>query len=226
MADKDLSPEKRLLKVIEGQSDKDSGPSPLGAGKKYFSIANLKARLSFFKDKFKKGPAKSSSQPFELKGINVFLQSCILIVAVGLGISVKVEFDNLDKKQLAAMPKLAADAQAEPLGVVSLLQSESFYLDRVRDRDLFKFGDVKRAASVNFGKEGEEKKISELEELTKGFKLVGISWSNEPDAIIEDEVAKRTYFISTGAMINEIKVQAIFKDKVILRYQGDEVELR
>jgi len=44
--------------------------------------------------------------------------------------------------------------------------------------------------------------------------------------IIEDTQAKRAYFLKRGQMINDFEVKAIFKDKVILSYQGEEIELR
>jgi type II secretory pathway component PulC len=56
---------------------------------------------------------------------------------------------------------------------------------------------------------------------------VGIAWSNDPDAMIEDTKTHRTFFLKKGQTIDEeIKVQAIFKDRVVLSYKGEEIELR
>jgi type II secretory pathway component PulC len=64
-------------------------------------------------------------------------------------------------------------------------------------------------------------------EATKHLRLVGISWSDDPDIMIEDTKTQRTLFLKKGKLIdNEIKVQAVFKDKVILSYNGEEIELR
>ena len=63
-------------------------------------------------------------------------------------------------------------------------------------------------------------------DATETLKLVGISWSNDPDAIIEDTKDTKTFFVKTGQKIGEVKVQAIFKDKVVLSYQGEETELK
>jgi type II secretory pathway component PulC len=68
---------------------------------------------------------------------------------------------------------------------------------------------------------------SRIIEATQNLKLVGISWSNDPDVMIEDTQNHRTLFLKKGRLINnEIKVEAIFKDKVVLSYQGEEIELR
>jgi hypothetical protein len=45
--------------------------------------------------------------------------------------------------------------------------------------------------------------------------------------MIEDTKTQRTLFLKKGQRIdNEIKVEAIFKDKVILSYKGEEIELK
>ena len=75
-------------------------------------------------------------------------------------------------------------------------------------------------------KEKAKVQATKLEEMVKNFKLVGISWSNDPDAIIEDEKAKKTYFVKTGDKINKISIEAIYRDRVILHYLTEEVELR
>ena len=76
-----------------------------------------------------------------------------------------------------------------------------------------------------------EKKVvkastSRIAEASKNLKLVGISWSDDPDVIIEDTKAGMAYFLKKGQMINDLKLKEVFKDKVILGYQEEEVELR
>jgi type II secretory pathway component PulC len=57
--------------------------------------------------------------------------------------------------------------------------------------------------------------------------LVGIAWSNDPEAMIEDGKNKRTFFVKRGQTLDdEVKVVTIFKDKVILTFKGKEFELR
>jgi type II secretory pathway component PulC len=56
---------------------------------------------------------------------------------------------------------------------------------------------------------------------------VGISWSADPDVMIEDGKTQRTIFLKKGQLVdNEIRVEAVFKDKVILSYKGEEIELK
>jgi type II secretory pathway component PulC len=62
-----------------------------------------------------------------------------------------------------------------------------------------------------------------MTEVMNNLKLVGISWSSsEPLAMIEDNTTGRTYFLKQGQEINELKVQAISKEKVTVTYEGEE----
>ena len=44
--------------------------------------------------------------------------------------------------------------------------------------------------------------------------------------MIEDKQSVKTFFVKRGQMIGPVKVEAIFKDKVVLSYEGEEIELR
>jgi hypothetical protein len=103
----------------------------------------------------------------------------------------------------------------------ALKSSVSVYLEKIRQRDIFSLGE--RTASFVAESRGPSSRIISA---TENLKLVGISWSNDPDAMIEDKKALRTFFVKRGQMIGYVKVQAIFKDKVILSYGGEEIELK
>ncbi|MFH1093919.1 MAG: type II secretion system protein N [Candidatus Omnitrophota bacterium] len=227
MAEKNISPEKKLLNIIEGEGNEsqDVNSTPASLGKKFFSIAALRGRISFLKAKALQGPVRTPRISFSFAGFNVLMQLCIVGLVIYLGMSIRVEFSRLLnrdwKEQSDKEPLIAADVKA----VASLLQSESYYLNKVKARNLFGFADEPEEEKIAF-KEPAKQEPTELEKMVKSLKLVGISWSNDPDAIIEDENAKKTYFVKTGHKINEISVQAIYRDKVILHYLSQEVELR
>ena len=58
------------------------------------------------------------------------------------------------------------------------------------------------------------------------MKLVGIAWSDNPDAMIEDTKVKKTYFVKQGDIINGVRIERIFRDKVVLTYKGEKIELK
>lgn len=223
MADKNPSPEKQLLKIIEEQANKNPMTSAFKKSKQFFSPDALKGRFSFLKSKFKDG-FKVEKISFDLKKVNKVLQVGIIVLVFYFGVSLKLDFSSSRKEPVIPPAQLQTEVQAEPMALGGFLKPQNYYLEKIRTRSLFRIEDELTQKPVDFKEEKE--KQSKLKEMTSSFKLVGISWSNDPDAIIEDEKAKKTYFIKTGHLIEDIKVQAILKDRVILHYQNEEVELK
>lgn len=177
----------------------------------YFSPVALKARFSFLKAKLKGGFSFQNLAHLEIRAINRVLVFCIFIISmINLNKRLSLEF----KAKLAAAPSALPET--------SLLKVASYYLEKARARDIFKMG----LTSVANAQQISKAPISKIAEASQNLKLVGISWSEDLDVIIEDTQAKRAYFLKRGQMINDFEVKAIFKDKVILSYQGEEIELR
>lgn len=224
-----VTPEKQLLNLIEEQKAPASGVSIQTIRHRGLSLLSFSAwggRLSFFRDRAKKWARKDSwSRQLDIiKLANNLLASVIFVCAVYFISS--LVFSALDLKKISglepALPsqiKQAALLQDAPF----LAKPLSYYLDKVRSRDIFSMVARKKEESSAAAPKGPSSRIMEA---TQSLKLVGISWSNDPDAMIEDTRSLRTFFVKRGQMIGEIKVQAIFKDKVILGYDGEEIELR
>lgn len=103
--------------------------------------------------------------------------------------------------------------------IVTELRPFLHYLEVVRRRNIFspvKLNDIKKP----------EVKKEELKEMAKDLDLVGISWDKEcPVAMIEDKKVKKTYFLKKGGMINNFEIESILKEKVILNFAGEKIEL-
>ena len=108
----------------------------------------------------------------------------------------------------------------------SILKAVSYYLEKARGRDIFQMvrDEEPRAKSVSRANPPSQR----ITELIKNLRLVGISWSADPDVMIEDTNLQRTFFLKKGQIIENInvKVEAVFKDKVVLTCEGEEAELR
>ena len=151
-----------------------------------------------------------------LKVLNkVFLVISIIILACSV-----VDFvfgrPNIEGIYERIKPIKAMQAEA------ALVQEETrpflHYLEMVRRRNIFGPIELKPKA------EPEDKKKT-LQDLVKDLSLVGISWEEEPIAMIEDKSANKTYFLKTGDLINKFKVDEILKDKVILRLGEETIDL-
>ncbi len=70
-----------------------------------------------------------------------------------------------------------------------------------------------------------EEKKKALQDFLEDLSLVGISWDKEPQAMIESKEAEQTYFLKKGEFLNNLKIERIYRNKVILSYEGEEAEL-
>lgn len=217
------TPERELLKLIEEPGLAEKSPSAKVKLKflSFFSPVALKARFSYFKLKFKGGFSLQKLIHLEFRVANRGLEFFIFLLLFYLISNTLISVVNLNRKSGLEfdIKKISAPSS---LPEVSLLKVASYYLEKARARDIFKMGLV----SVADTKQVTETPTSKIAQAMQNLKLVGISWSEDPDAIIEDTQAGRAYFLKRGQMIKDFTVKAIFKDKVILSYQGEEIELR
>ena len=226
--ERSITPEKQLLKLIQAHRGKDEVALQAHAIR-YRSLSMLSfgawlGRFSFSLDWLRKKFQGVKGQSLDIKLINKVSLFFIYVLAFYFLLNLISSAINLRK-----VPNLDIKS---PEGVRALSFTEnsvlkdaaSFYLEKVRGRDIFKIG-AKKTTTAN--EENTAKApTSRIIEATANLKLVGISWSHDPDALIEDSKALRTFFVKVGQMIGEVKVQAIFKDRVILRYGVEEIEIR
>ncbi|MFH1752961.1 MAG: hypothetical protein ABH875_02150 [Candidatus Omnitrophota bacterium] len=224
MAQKERStPEKQLLKLLE--KDGASGASVKGKaarkrGPGLFSPGAWKGRFFFFKDGLSKG---AGVRQFDIKSVNRML---ILSITALIGYFSFTLYDSI--YNMKTLPNLAAGTKdalkSAAFPAVSPLRAVSYYTEKVIERNIFRMGttDITVVEEVVNVEPAEET----IRELMQNLRLVGISWSSNPDAMIEDTEAVRTFFVKRGQMIGKLKVQAISQDKVILSYEGAEAELK
>lgn len=219
-----LTPEKQLLGLIEGNKAKNAAVQASAIrhyGLSLFSHGAWIGRISFFKDRFKGWFKAGGPYLFDVKTLNNLLALILFVLAVYFIGNLFVSVINLNKKPdyLKSAIKGGEMTTADIGETLGLNKAASYYLEKVRQRDIFKMGAKGAVPAV-------KAPTPRIVEATQHLKLVGISWSNDPDALIEDARALRTFFVKRSQMIGEVKVQAIFKDKVILSYGGEEIELK
>lgn len=224
--ERSLSPEKQLLKLIEEPKAGGGGIQAEAVkhqGLSMFSPSAWLGRFFFFRDTFKKYFHREGPAQLDIKLINRALSFMILLLVFYFLSTFAVSLLGLKKVPRLEFKASAASSSVSPQEILSLKKAAAYYLEKVTERDIFKMGEKKADKSAAAGSKPPSSRIMEA---TQHLKLVGISWSNDPDAMIEDSKAGRTFFMKRGQMLGEIKVQAIFKDKVVLGYEGEEIELR
>ena len=218
------SPEKELLKLIEKPMSKDALRSAAVRyhGKSFFSFGALKGRIAFLQNKlksFKTGDLRT----FDLKAFNMILSVSVVILLGYFIISSAFAWSNL-QRDIVIDIKSSKHGVSNPTQMSSLLKAASFYLEKARARDIFSMNLRSPTIETGMFVKGPSQRFLEL---TQNLRLVGISWSDDPDVLIEDTKSQRTLFLKKGQLIdNAIKVQAVFKDHVVLSYGSEETELR
>ncbi len=208
MAKDDMTPEERLLKIIENPNTPKRQES-LAAKVRSFDPGSIKEWFSGIrmdKDLLKK---------INLKAINkIIAVICALITLIWIfdfgrgGIALAKRF----KKISSGESLVSSDEGKWPKIDVTITDATI----QARKRNIFTFLPTKEeaASAVSVGP------------TLGNFKLVGILWSDNPQAMIENSQEQRTYFVSNGDKIGELTVKKILRDKVMLGKDDQEWELR
>lgn len=223
-----LTPEKQLLKIIEESKAKGGEAAVETQAAKhrnmsFFSPAAWLGRAAYFKDQFFKSFKGQGALQLDIKLVNKGLGGLIFILALYLiGNSY---FSMVNLKKVVASFQIGGKNGGKPqiADVNSVLKKEpDYYIEKVNERDIFTMLSKKKTGPEAVKEVTQE----EIAALSETLKLVGISWSNNPDAIIEDTKAARTFFLKKGQTISGAKIKEIFQDRVIMLYGDQEFELK
>jgi hypothetical protein len=225
----DLTPEKQLLKLIEDPNAKDIQSAKASyKTKSLFSFNFLKGVFSLFGHRQHQALHGRREFAIDISGINLALKLCIMGLAVYLAVDTFFSMQHLQRMPELFVSGIWAPTEKisqKPSEIATNIKSLSYYLDKVKARNIFsphKEETAKEEPIVQV----EKPKETPGENLAAAYNLVGISWSAEPDAIIEDTRTQRTYFLKRGDSFGRARVQAIFPDKVVLVIDGKETELK
>ena len=221
--DKPSTPEQQLLKLIEekGQSGKGPAAPPAAKGSLKKLPGAFLGRLSFIRRSGKKRSTAGHPVSVDIADVNKILYAAVGCLFVYVVFDAVASAAHLRQPPNFVPPKDMKVAFTKD--TIAPLQETSYYLQKVSSRDIFREGKKEAAPEVKPA----ENAVVEPSEAIKNLALVGISWSANPDAIIEDKAHQRTFFVKRGQMVGEdVKVEAIFKDHVVVTYEDHEYELR
>lgn len=86
---------------------------------------------------------------------------------------------------------------------------------------------VSEKTSFRTGKRSSSEAVpsAAITEMTRDLILMGTSFSDVPQAIVQDKKNGQTYYVSKNQFVGEIKIVDIQENKVIIEYNGDRGEL-
>ncbi|OIO36225.1 MAG: hypothetical protein AUJ74_03140 [Candidatus Omnitrophica bacterium CG1_02_44_16] len=207
MPDPSLTPEEKLLRIIE------SPPQAVQSMRRERRGPDFKFDLKLLKAKYGE----------KLKAfLNLKAASVVLVFFSGLA-TMYLGLDFwLGAPRLTNVQRLEMRAKKMEVGDMTLGQLDplSIYLHEITQRNIFSLPETVEQAAA---KKAEPK--VEIKSLIDGLKVVGIIWSDAPQAIVEDSKNGKTDLLNRGSKIRNARVKDILKDRVILSYDGQEVEL-
>jgi len=173
-------------------------------------------------------PTVLKAQKINLKIINQIL------VIVLIGLVVLLFFVSLREKPevssvVAAISKIKLpEVESKP---VVAFEKLSHYLDQIKKRDIFSIFQEKKApvkvAEAVKAPEPPPVPVVPIEQKAKSIKLIGISWGENPKAMIRNTNTQNVQFVTVGEKIDEtdLEVKEILKNEVILTSEGQEMSL-
>ncbi len=227
MADKNLTAEQKLLKLIEdSQGSEKTKPEKTSFNfSKLLSPQGLKAYLTQIRElalNFFKQTAQGNFS-FNFAAFSKVLRICVILTLIGLGFFLLYEAGIVNQD---LGKKFAVNAQnRENISLSPLYRFSPDIFSRVEKHNIFVAANKRTGSSTDAANES-----LELVTLTKDLKLTGIS-VNPNDAaktfcMVEDLKKSVTSFLRVGDSISGLKVKSISDDTVVLNRGKEEVVLR
>jgi len=239
MVDPNVTPEERLLRLIE--SGERGELKPKAAQRSVFWNLRTWSRNLFARRNNTNGSSSVRSGTGLSPELNLRLLNRALIVfliLVGAGIAFNMNRVRAIPKYLTGRAVEQIPAAENEAGVkmeLAALRPLLDYLKEVEKRDIFNPAPAPRPIKpkpkaiplqpLKPLPPPQSNALQILQKKVKTLKLVGISWGEDPVAMIEDTTKKETNFLKAGQSINEIQVKTILRDKVILSYKDAEYEI-
>jgi type II secretory pathway component PulC len=211
MADQGMTPEEKLLRIIESPGE---APRNLPRARMDIHASGLflKTWLAHSRGRFKK--------TITLKAVNQ------AIVALCVLTSLYLIFDFwMGMPNSSMIQRLEKAAKKANVGNISIeaLNPLSLYLNEATQHNIFSLAEP---AAPEVPVPAQPAVSETLKNMVQTFRVVGIIWSDVPQVIIEDSKEGRTYSLNRGSMLKDVRVKEILRDRVILSYDNQEIELR
>ena len=218
MIKKDVSPEERLLSLIKNKN-KSAVPAAAPAAPKEALTPTVMSKADERLDGMLKSDLFKNKlfEPSTLKNINKYL--VIILAVLLLYFMVDLIFARPYRKVQLLMAKAnsAPDEKRSPAEPKSLtvVKDYSTYSGGLPGKKVF--------GQSQGGSAAEE--VGTSGDISEQVGLVGIIAGDNPQAILEDKKAQKTYYVNKGQSFNGYVVEEISENKVMLDYEGKKISL-
>lgn len=202
-----ITPEEKLLRLIRGTKNRKPPAReeniPSGIGSPVVVSAGNGGKVPFLAGHMFRFEARKA------------LRWGFILASLYLGVSLAYPWFGLKKVKLPAITGSAA------VGPQALSQEEAkpfeSYLDGVRGRQIF----AGAGSSVTAAMPQPAAGVNVADDIS----LVGIISGENPQAVVEDKKNQKTYYLSRGQLIGDLRVDDIKEGKIIVDRKGEKFEL-
>ncbi len=203
-----LSPEEKLLRLIRGQKKTENPLQSTRASTK----DNLTPQVYQIKKQEFYTHALKFLNPENIQRalLVIFIISCVYLL-------ISLIYPLFIPKDAPFVKTEVKNTPAEKITFVNNAKPYEFYSAAVKNRQIFGgigAQNAEGAAPVILGNE-----------LIKDINLIGIVSGDNPQAVIEDKKAQKTYYVSKNQFISQFQVEDIQQGKIILISNGQKFEL-
>ncbi len=219
MVKKDISPEERLLSLIKNKNKKAAAITTPQAPKEASGEAVISKaderldgmlRSELFKNKL--------FEPSTLKNVNRYLVVILVVLILYFMIDLIVVRPYKNVQSIVSKALTNKDEKNFILETdkIAVMKDYSSYSSAIPGKTAFGQSQVGAGLTEEVGASGDS---------PEQVGLVGIIAGDNPQAIIEDKKAQKTYYLNKGQSFNGYVVEEISKDKVVLDYEGKKISL-
>ena len=215
MVKKEISPEERLLDLIKNKNKKVVAP-------KEMPVVTVMSKADERLDGMLKSELFKSKlfEPSTLASVNKYLVAVLAVLILYFVIDLIFarpykNVQSLISKASAPQVQDQNKAVAVPKNI-TVVKDYSSYSKSVPGKTVFGQSQGSAAAPEDVGASGD---------ISEQIGLVGIVAGDNPQAIIEDKKAQKTYYLNKGQSFNGYVVEDISENKVSLDYEGKKISL-
>ena len=153
------------------------------------------------------------------------VSTLILVVLVACGVVLATNQNPSIQRLMEAVSRIRFEQFRTR--AVEGFQAMDYYLNQVRTRDIFSIPEEVEKQVEHVEPSPPPAPKPQLKDLANGLKVVGIARGDIPKAMIQDGATQEVYFLKEGEIVGktEIRVKQILRDKVVISYGGEEMDL-
>ncbi|TRZ94594.1 hypothetical protein D4R78_06220 [bacterium] len=206
------SPEEKLLKLIRGQKSQQEDIPLIKPEEEDPVVASVYEKKRSFK------PILRPRDLIKYLGLSYIKKAVILLLVFSLLYAVLSLLYPLFGLKKIRMPKpLPIDISENKRIIKEETRPYEAYLGEIKKRNIFLNKGMAGESNINMAVASSD--------LVKNFNLIGIIAGSIPQAIIEDKINNKVYYLNKGQYIREFQVADILDGKIILNYEGQNYEL-